>query len=62
MNNYKKILLILLYVSVITMGLTCFVYWLLNAELSKMQVFLKFWYWFVINLVLGIWFSKVDLD
>ena len=61
MKNYTKILLILLFTSVISYVLTCFVYWMLNTDLSQMQVFLKYWYWFVINIGLGIWFVKVDL-
>jgi hypothetical protein len=61
MNKYTKILLILLFTSVISYVLTCFTYWVVHPDLSQMQVFLKFWYWFVINIGLFIWFAKVEL-
>jgi hypothetical protein len=61
MKNYTKILKILLFTSVISYALTCFTYWMMNPYLSQIQVFLKFWYWFAINIGLGIWFAKVDL-
>lgn len=62
MKKYIKILTILFYASIVSYMLTCFVYWILNPDLSQMEIFLKFWYWFVINIGLGIWFAKVDLS
>jgi len=61
MNKYVKILSILFYASIVMYAVTCFVYWLLNPELSQMEIFIKFWYWFLLNIGLGIWFIKVDL-
>lgn len=62
MKKYIKILTILFYTSIVSYLLTCFVYWLLNPALSQMEIFLKFLYWFVINIGLAIWFVKVDLS
>ena len=60
--KYNKILIILFFASITSYALTCFGYWLLHPELSQMEIFLKFWYWFLINIILVGWFIKADLN
>jgi len=61
MIKYKKILQILLLTSVTSYALTSFFYWIINPDLSQMQVLLKFWYWVVINIFLALLSVKADL-
>lgn len=62
MKKFKKIVLITLFISVVFNSLAYLIYWLFNPELTQMQVFLKFWYWTVINIGFSVGFLRSDLD
>ena len=59
-TKFKNILLAVFFTSAMAYISTVFIYWVINPELSEMQVFLKTSYWFVINVVLSIWVRKIN--
>ena len=59
-TKFKEILRAVFFLSAFTYISTVFIYWVMNPNINQMQVFLKTWYWFVINIVLSIWVTKIN--
>ena len=51
-NTIRKTLAIITLVLLIATVIITFYYWITHSELSQMQIFLKFWWLYAINLVL----------
>ena len=56
MKVFNKCLIILIYTSIVGQSVICLVYWVLNSELTKMQLFIEFWPWYIVNLILVLLF------
>ena len=59
-TKFKEILRAVFFLSAFAYITTVFIYWVMNPDLNQMQIFLKIWYWFVINIILSIWVTKIN--
>lgn len=53
-DNIDRIFLVMLIISILLYTITSIIYWFKNPELTQMQVFLEYWYWFVSNIIGGL--------
>lgn len=62
-TKYKLIICAILALQCLAVGIILFVYWIYHPDLTKMQMFLKFWWLSVPSVIggfIGYWWIRND--